>query len=86
MMRRMKIEVFTSSPKNSGGGTGHIEHDLVYEADTLEEISEMIMRDENALLEYLNTGNDHGQKAFVFQGFMLLKSPIVAAQITEADI
>ena len=46
----------------------------------------MIMRDENALLEYFNTGKDHGQKAFVFQGFMLLKKPLVAAQITEADI
>lgn len=46
----------------------------------------MIMRDENALLEYFNTGDDHGQKAFVFQGFMLLKKPLVAAQITEADI
>ena len=84
MMRRMKIEVFTS--QKIGGGTGHIEHDLVYEGDTLEEIAEKIMRDENALLEYLNTGNDHGQKAFVFQGFMLLKKPILAAQITEADI
>lgn len=84
MMRRMKIEVFTS--QKIGGGTGHIEHELVYEADTLEEIAEMIMRDENALLEYLNTGDDHGQKAFVFQGFMLLKKPLVAAQITEADI
>lgn len=83
MMRRMKNEVFTGS---KGSGTGHFEHDLVYEADTIEEIAEMITRDENALLEYLNTGNDHGQKAFVFQGFMLLKSPIVAAQITEADI
>ena len=41
---------------------------------------------EEALNEYLNTGNDHGQKAFVFQGFMLLKKPILAAQITEADI
>ena len=69
-----------------GGGTGHIEHEIVYEADTLEEIAEMIMKDENALLEYFNTGNDHGQKAFVFQGFMLLKKPILAAQITEADI
>lgn len=85
MMRRMKIEVFTGS-KNSGGGAAHIEHDLVYEGDTAEEIAEMIMRDENALLEYLNTGDDHGQKAFVFQGFMLLKKPILAAQITEADI
>ncbi len=46
----------------------------------------MIMRDENALLEYFNTGLDHGQKAFVFQGFMLLKKPLLAAQITEADI
>lgn len=85
MMRRMKIEVFTGS-KNSGGGAAYIEHDLVYEGDTLEEIAEKIMKDENALLEYLNTGNDHGQKAFVFQGFMLLKKPILAAQITEADI
>ena len=84
MMRRMKIEAYTS--QKSGGGTGHIEHDLVYEADTLEEIADMIMRDENALLEYFNTGNDHGQKAFVFQGFMLMKKPLLAAQITEADI
>ena len=84
MMRRMKIEAYTS--QNRGGGVGLISHDLVYEGDTLEEIAEMIMRDENALLEYLNTGNDHGQKAFVFQGFMLLKKPILAAQITEADI
>ncbi len=84
MMRRMKIEVFTE--QKSGGGTGHFEHDLVYEADTLEEIAELIMRDENALLDYFNTGNDHGQKAFVFQGFMLLKEPLLAAQITEADI
>ena len=84
MMRRMKIEAYTS--QNRGGGVGLISHDLVYEGDTLEEIAEMIMKDENALLEYLNTGNDHGQKAFVFQGFMLLKKPILAAQITEADI
>lgn len=69
-----------------GGGVGLISHDIVYEGDTLEEIAEMIMRDENALLEYFNTGDDHGQKAFVFQGFMLLKKPLVAAQITEADI
>lgn len=46
----------------------------------------MITRDENALLEYLNTGKTHGQRAFVFQGFMLLKKPLIAAQITEADI
>lgn len=84
MMRRMKLEAYTS--QNRGGGVGLISHDLVYEADSLEEIAEMIMKDENALLEYLNTGNDHGQKAFVFQGFMLLKKPILAAQITEADI
>lgn len=75
-----------SPHKKVGGGTGHFEHDLVYEADTLEEIAELIMRDENALLDYFNTGNDHGQKAFVFQGFMLLKKPLLAAQITEADI
>lgn len=82
MMRRMKIEAYSAGR----GGVGLISHDLVYEAETLEEIAEMIMRDENALLEYFNTGNDHGQKAFVFQGFMLLKKPLVAAQITEADI
>lgn len=84
MMRRMKIEAYTS--QNRGGGVGLISHDLVYEGDTLEEIAEMIMKDENALLDYFNTGNTHGRKAFVFQGFMLLKEPLVAAQITEADI
>ena len=78
-MRRIPLQ-------ENQGGVGFISHDLVYEADTLQEISEMIMRDENALLEYLNTGKTYGQKAFVFQGFMLLKKPLIAAQITEADI
>lgn len=71
--------------ENLGGGVGLISHDLIYEADTLEEIAELIMKDENALLEYLNTGKDKGQKAFIFRGFMLRKAPIIAAQITEAD-
>lgn len=47
------------------------------------EIARDIDRDENALLEYLMTGDDKGVKAFCFCGFMLSKKDIVAAKISE---
>ncbi len=43
------------------------------------------MRDENALLEYMEAEEDFGVKSFVFQGFMFKKDGILAAQITEPD-
>ena len=43
------------------------------------------MRDENALLQYMETEEDFGVKSFVFQGFMFKKDGILAAQITEPD-
>ena len=33
----------------------------------------------------MRTGNDHGEKCFVFQGFMLAKKPIQAAQFREPE-
>ena len=77
MIRKMSLEIF------SGGG--YIERELVYEGKDLKEIQEQIQRDENALLEYMRTGNDNGEKCFVFQGFMLAKKPLQAVQLREPE-
>ena len=77
MIKKMSLEIF------SGGG--YIERELVYEGKNLSEISAQIERDENALLEYMKTGNEQGEKCFVFQGFMLAKKPIQAAQFREPE-
>lgn len=77
MIKKMNLEIF------SGGG--YIERELVYEGKNLNEISAQIERDENALLEYMKTGNEQGEKCFVFQGFMLAKKPIQAAQFREPE-
>jgi len=45
----------------------------------------MISEDENALMNYMRTGDDLGEKCFVFQGFMLAKKPIQAAQFKEPE-
>ena len=77
MIKKMNLEIF------SGGG--YIERELVYEGKDLNEIQEQIQRDENALLEYMRTGETNGEKCFVFQGFMFAKKPITAAQFREPD-
>lgn len=77
MLRKVKLYI-----KYAGGG---IEKDLIYDGDSDEEIAKNIMRDENALLEYMETEEDHGVRSFVFQGFMFKKDGILAAQITEPD-
>jgi len=77
MIKKMNLEIF------SGGG--YIERELTYEGKDLKEIQEQIQRDENALLEYMRTGNDQGEKCFVFQGFMFAKKPITAAQFKEPE-
>ena len=77
MIKKMSLEIF------SGGG--YIERELVYEGKDEKEIAAQIQRDENALLEYMRTGNDQGEKCFVFQGFMLAKKPIQAAQFKEPE-
>ena len=77
MIKKMSLEIFT--------GGGYIERELVYEGKDLKEISEQIQRDENALLEYMRTGETNGEKCFVFQGFMFAKKPIAAAQFKEPE-
>lgn len=77
MIKKMTLEIF------SGGG--YIERELVYEGRNAQEIAEQIRRDENELLEYMRTGKDNGEKCFVFQGFMLAKKPIQAAQFREPE-
>lgn len=77
MIKKMTLEIFT--------GGGYIERELVYEGKGLKEIAAQIERDENALLEYMRTGEENGEKCFVFQGFMLAKKPIQAAQFREPE-
>lgn len=77
MIKKMSLEIFT--------GGGYIERELVYEGKDEKEIAAQIQRDENALLEYMRTGEMHGEKCFVFQGFMLAKKPIQAAQFKEPE-
>ena len=66
-------------------GGGYIERELVYEGKDEKDIAAQIQRDENALLYYMRTGDDQGEKCFVFQGFMLAKKPIQAAQFREPE-
>ena len=77
MIKKMNLEIFT--------GGGYIERELTYEGKDAQDIAAQIQRDENALLEYMRTGNDNGEKCFVFQGFMLAKKPIQAAQFKEPE-
>ena len=77
MIRKMNLEIFT--------GGGYIERELVYEGRNEKEIAAQIQEDENELMEYLRTGKDKGVKCFVFQGFMLAKRPILAAQFKEPE-
>jgi hypothetical protein len=77
MVKKMTLELF------SGGG--YIERELVYEGKNAQEIAKKIQADENALLEYMRTEKDNGEKCFVFQGFMFRKSAIAAAQLKEPE-
>jgi hypothetical protein len=77
MIKKMTLEIF------SGGG--YIERELIYEGSTLSSISKQIQNDENELLYYMRTGDEKGEKCFVFQGFMFSKKPITAAQIKEPE-
>lgn len=76
MIKKMTLEIFT--------GGGYIERELVYEGSTAS-IAKQIQNDENELLYYMRTGDDKGEKCFVFQGFMFSKKPITAAQIREPE-
>ena len=77
MIKKMSLEIF------SGGG--FLERELTYEGKDLEEIAARIKDDENALLHYMQTGDEEGQKCFVFQGFMFKKCAITAAQLKEPE-
>ena len=70
--------------KFSPGG-GYIERELVYEGKDEKEIAALIQADENALLEYMRTGQENGERCFVFRGFMFKKCSITAAQIREPE-
>jgi len=67
----------------AGGGT--LEKELSYQGKDLKEIAAQIDRDNNALLEYMLTGDTGGEKSFVFAGFMFRKVELLAAQMTEPE-
>lgn len=77
MIKKMVLEIFT--------GGGCIERELVYEGKDEKEIAAQIQRDENALMDYMRTEDMHGEKCFVFQGFMFRKIAIAAAQFREPE-
>lgn len=78
MIKKMQLEIFST-------GGGYIERELAYEGKDLTEIAAQIQRDENELLEYMRTGDTHGEKCFVFAGFMFAKGAITAAQMKEPE-
>lgn len=78
MIKTMHLELYYSE----GGG---VQKDILYHGSA-EEIASNIERDENDLLEYMQTRDDKGCRAFCFSGFMFAKRGLVAAQFTEPDI
>lgn len=67
-------------------GGGQIKKELYYNGSSEEEIAKRIMNDENELLEYMRTNDDHGSEAFCFCGFMFKKGKIMAAQLSEPEL
>lgn len=79
MVKRMILSLYLRD------GGGRIEKDLFYQGSSEEEIANLIMRDENELLEYMRTRDDHGIGCFCFCGFMFDKERIIAAQLSEPE-
>ena len=77
MVKKMQLVLY-----NRGGV---LEKELEYQGKDLKEIAAQINRDENALLEYMMTGDIKGQKSFCFAGFMFRKDCVEAAQLTEPE-
>lgn len=77
MVKKMQLVLY-----NRGGV---LEKELEYQGKDLKEIAAQIDRDENALMEYMMTGDIKGQKSFCFAGFMFRKDCIEAAQLTEPE-
>ena len=77
MVKKMQLVLY-----NRGGV---LEKELEYQGKDLKEIAAQINRDENALMEYMMTGDIKGQKSFCFAGFMFRKDCVEAAQLTEPE-
>ena len=77
MVKKMQLVLY-----NRGGV---LEKELEYQGKDLKEIAAQINRDENALMEYMMSGDIKGQKSFCFAGFMFRKDCVEAAQLTEPE-
>lgn len=73
MVRKMKIVI------------NGIENIVEYHGEDDNEIALLIADDENELLDYLRTGDDHGVKAFCFRGLMIRKDHVSTARFEEPD-
>lgn len=78
MKKTMRLELYFY-------GGGYIDKELIYEGADKKEIAKMIDRDQNDLLQYMQTGDENNQKAFCFCGYMFRKKGIAAAQISEPE-
>lgn len=77
MTKTMHIELYYP--------VGMVNKDILYHG-SLEEIAANIERDENSLLEYMQTRDKKGCGMFCFAGFMFAKEGLFAAQLIEPDI
>lgn len=77
MVKKMQLVLY-----NRGGV---LEKELEYQGKDMKEIAAQINRDENALMEYMMSGDIKGQKSFCFAGFMFRKDCIEAAQLSEPE-
>jgi len=77
MVKKMQLVLY-----NRGGV---LEKELEYQGKDLKEIAAQINRDENALMEYMMSGDIKGKKSFCFAGFMFRKDCVEAAQLTEPE-
>ena len=66
-----------------GGG---ITSDVEYFGETAEEIAALIQKDENEILEYMQTGDDNGVGAFCIRGLMIKKKDIQIIRMKESDL
>ena len=74
MIQKRTLEIFR--------GGASIEREIVYEG-TPKQIAEQMKHDEEELLYYMRTGDEKGERSFVFRDFIFRKAGIEAAVFSE---
>ena len=78
MKIKMRLELYLY-------GGAYIDKEISYEGANKKEIAKLIDKDQNDLLQYMQTGDKHGQEAFCFGGYIFKKDNIAAAQMSEPE-